>query len=54
MGLKDGDVVVEVDGNKCSSIMVLRDAIAGAGPGGGVEVKWIRKGQAHVGSLDVR
>ena len=52
MGLKDGDVVVEVDGSKCSNIMILRDAIAGAGPGGVVEVKWIRKGQTHVGRLD--
>jgi len=54
MGLKDGDVVVEVDGNKCSSIMVLRDAIASAGPGGAVEVKWIRKGEPHIGRLAAR
>jgi serine protease Do len=54
MGLKDGDVVVEVDGTKCNSVSVLRDAIVGAGPGGNVEVKWIRKGQPLVGSLDVR
>jgi membrane-associated protease RseP (regulator of RpoE activity) len=54
MGLKDGDVVVEVDGLKCNSIALLRDAIASAGPGGAIEVKWIRKGQTHVGSLDAR
>lgn len=54
MGLKDGDVVVEVDGTKCSDITILRNAIAGAGPGGEVEVKWIRKGRTHVGNLDAR
>jgi len=54
MGLKDGDVVVEVDGTKCSDIRILRNAIAGAGPGGEVEVKWIRKGRTHVGNLDAR
>ena len=54
MGLKDGDVVVEVGGDKCSSIMVLRDAIAGAESGRAVEVKWIRKGQVHVGNLNAR
>ncbi len=54
MGLKDGDVVVEVDGNKCSSIGILRNAIARAAPGSAVEVKWIRKGQTHVGNLDAR
>ena len=54
MGLKDGDVVVEVDGKKCNNINVLRDAIARAGSGGAVEVKWVRKGKIHVGSLDAR
>jgi hypothetical protein len=54
MGLRDGDVVVEVDGNKCNDINVLRDAIARAGSGSAVEVKWIRKGEVHVGSLDAR
>jgi len=46
--------VVEVEGDKCSSIMVLRDAIAGAESGRPVEVKWIRKGQIHVGNLNAR
>ena len=54
MGLKDGDVVVEVGGNKCNNITILRDALAGAGPGGEIEVKWIRKGRTHVGNLDAR
>lgn len=54
MGLKDGDVVVEVEGTKCSDIMILRNAIASAGPGGEVEVKWIRKGRTHTGNLDAR
>jgi serine protease Do len=54
MGLRDGDVVVEVDGGKCSSIMVLRDAIVSAESRRAVEVKWVRKGQVHVGSLNAR
>jgi len=52
MGLKDGDVVVEVDGVKCSNISVLREAVARASPDRGVEVKWIRKGTPSVGRLD--
>ena len=52
MGLKDGDVVVEVDGVKCQNISVLREAVARAAPDRGVEVKWIRKGTQHVGRLD--
>jgi serine protease Do len=54
MGLKDGDVVVEAGGTKCSTIIILRDAIARSGPGGSVEVKWVRKGQTHTGNLDSR
>ena len=54
MGLKEGDVVVEVDGVKCHDIIVLRDAIATATPGRPVQVKWIRKGTAHIGNLDPR
>jgi membrane-associated protease RseP (regulator of RpoE activity) len=54
MGLKDGDVVVEANGHKCNSIKVLRDAVNGAGSGRAVEVKWIRKGQTHVGNLNAR
>lgn len=51
MGLRDGDVVVEVNGDKCSDVMTLRRAISEAGPNRHVEVKWIRKGTAHVGEL---
>lgn len=54
MGLKAGDVVTEVDGLKCNNIMILREAIGSAGPHGSVEVKWVRKGQPHVGRLDAR
>lgn len=54
MGLKEGDVVVEVDGVKCHSIIVLRDAIASASPARPVQVKWIRKGTEHIGNLDPR
>ncbi|MBT8478500.1 MAG: PDZ domain-containing protein, partial [Gemmatimonadetes bacterium] len=54
MGLKDGDVVVEVDGYKCNHVSVLRDALARAKPGSPANVKWIRKGRTHVGNLDAR
>lgn len=54
MGLREGDVVVEAAGLKCTDIMVLREAIAAADPNGAVEVKWVRKGKRHVGSLDSR
>lgn len=52
MGLKDGDVVTEAGGAKCTTIMILREQVARAGPGGSVEVKWIRKGRTHVGNLE--
>ncbi len=51
MGLRDGDVVTEVDGAKCNDIKVLREAIARAVPARSVEVKWVRKGAVHVGNL---
>jgi membrane-associated protease RseP (regulator of RpoE activity) len=54
MGLKEGDVVVEVEGRKCSGIEVLRDAIASASPRQAIQVKWIRKGDMHSGNLDPR
>jgi len=52
MGLEDGDVVVEVADAKCSSIAVLRQALAAAAPSGTVEIKWIRKGTTYTGNLD--
>jgi len=51
MGLRDGDVVVEVNGEKCSDITTLRRAMTEAGPDRHVQVKWIRKGTPHVGEL---
>jgi hypothetical protein len=52
MGLRDGDVVVEVADAKCSNIAVLRQALTDAGPGGTIEVKWIRKGNTHMGNME--
>lgn len=52
MGLRDGDVVTEVDGAKCTDTKVLREAISRAVPARPVEVKWVRKGEVHVGNLD--
>ena len=54
MGLKDGDVVVEVAGAKCSNITVLREALAHAESDETVEVKWVRKGRLHTGNLAAR
>lgn len=54
MGLMDGDVVVEVDEANCNTVAILREAIAAAGADRNVQVKWIRKGHSHTGSLDPR
>jgi hypothetical protein len=52
MGLRDGDVVVEVNGEKCSSISTLRRAIADAASDRAVDVKWVRKGETQTGRLE--
>jgi hypothetical protein len=52
MGLRDGDVVVEVDEVKCRDVMTLRRVLADAAHEGSVEVKWVRKGKDHMGRLD--
>jgi membrane-associated protease RseP (regulator of RpoE activity) len=52
MGLRDGDVVVEVDEVNCSSVATLRQVLADAEHKGFVEVKWVRKGKHHTGRLD--
>ena len=52
MGLRDGDVVTEVNGAKCNDVIVLRQAVVRAGLDRPVEVKWVRKGAIHVGNLD--
>jgi len=54
MGLRGGDVVVEVDGVKCGAVSTLRQALAGGVHEGSVEVTWIRKGQHYTGKLDTR
>ncbi len=51
LGLRRGDVVVEVGGTECSDVSDFRDAIL-ATTGGGVEVKWVRKGKVMKSSLD--
>lgn len=51
LGLRGGDVLVEVEGRICNQIGVLRDAVSRAGLDGSVAVKWIRKGTVHTGSL---
>jgi len=54
IGLKGGDVVVEAGGTRCKDMSTLREAIAGADPGTGVQVKWLRKGVLHTGNLPAR
>ncbi|MEE9576736.1 MAG: PDZ domain-containing protein [Gemmatimonadota bacterium] len=51
LGLRRGDVVVEVGGTECSDVSDFRDAILGT-TGGGVEVKWVRKGKVMKSVLD--
>jgi C-terminal processing protease CtpA/Prc len=51
LGLRRGDVVVEVGGTECSDVSDFRDAIL-ATTGGGVEVKWVRKGKTMRSVLD--
>lgn len=54
MDLRDGDVVVEVGGVKCSDVATLRQVMADAAHQGSVEVKWVRKGNRHTGRLDTQ
>jgi C-terminal processing protease CtpA/Prc len=51
LGLRRGDVVVEVGGTECSDVSDFREAIL-ATAGGGVDVKWVRKGKVMKGVLD--
>ena len=50
-GLREGDVVVEVNGAKCDQISVLREAMAAAGPSGELQLVWVRKGSRHTGQI---
>ena len=52
-GLREGDVVVEVNGEECHEISTLRSAMAGVAPSGELSVAWIRKGSRHTGHLDI-
>lgn len=51
LGLRRGDVVVEVAGAECSSVSDLRAALVDPG-GESVQVKWIRKGEVMTGALN--
>ena len=48
MGLRGGDVVVEVAGHKSPDVAMFRQ-LASSHDGAGMEVKWIRKGSTHTG-----
>lgn len=50
LGLRPGDVVVEVGGRRIRSVTALRAALAGDSPEP-VEVKWMRKGQSLSGRI---
>ena len=52
LGLRDGDVVIEADGDPVRSIEILRTRIVGA-EGQSIEVKWIRKGVEAKGHLSI-
>jgi membrane-associated protease RseP (regulator of RpoE activity) len=50
MGLRGGDVVVEVGGRPNPDMQMFRELASSEGEAG-VEVKWIRKGTTHTGRL---
>jgi len=50
LGLRGGDVVIEVGGHKETDMSMFRH-LAEATREGGVDVKWIRKGTIHTGRL---
>ena len=52
LGLRDGDVVIEADGDPVRSIEIFRTLIVGAA-GQDIEVKWIRKGTETRGHLSI-
>jgi membrane-associated protease RseP (regulator of RpoE activity) len=52
LGLRDGDVVIEADGDPVRSIEIFRTRIVGA-DGQGIIVKWIRKGTESEGHLSI-
>jgi len=51
LGLRGGDVVIEVEGHEYPDMPTFRHLTSRAGHNG-VEVKWIRKGTVHVGQLE--
>lgn len=52
LGLRDGDVVVEVDGRRTGAVAGLRELLAQAVvEDRSAEVKWIRKGQERTGTI---
>ncbi|NPA80114.1 MAG: Do family serine endopeptidase [Thermotogae bacterium] len=58
-GLKEGDVIVEVDGRKIKNALTLRSIIQSKMPGEKVKIKVLRNGKYHtftvvLGSLDDR
>lgn len=50
LGLRGGDVVIEVGGHKNPDMYTFRHLTSIAGEAG-IEVKWIRKGDLHTGQL---
>lgn len=51
LGLRPGDVVVEAGGRSVEEVERLREALFRAREGSGLDVKWIRKGEARSGVL---
>ena len=50
LGLRGGDVVIEVGGHESPDMLMFRDLASNAGANG-FEVKWIRKGSTHSGRM---
>lgn len=50
LGLRGGDVVIEVGGHESPDMLMFRELASNAGPTG-FEVKWIRKGSTYTGRM---
>lgn len=53
LGLREGDVVIEVEREKCQDVDTLRRAIADAGPRGSLSLTWVRKGDRQTGRMEM-
>lgn len=53
-GLKEGDIIISIDGNPTLNTAQMQEAIAKLSPGATVDVKYIRGGKPYVKSMTLR